>query len=83
MRASPPAECARTRNELIGEFRMKTSQSAFFVSQRPTHDCFYFAFIKRIQHQNPAARKQSAGYFKGRIFSGSADQGDGAVFDCG
>jgi len=48
MRGVASGGMRQTRNELIGEFRMKTSQSAFFISQRPTHDCFYFFFIQRI-----------------------------------
>ena len=51
-------------NQLIRKFGIKTSESASFIGQRASQDDLYFAFVERIQDQDPAAGKQRAGYFK-------------------
>src|ERR1700674_4470670 len=68
-------------DKLLGELRLKTSESAFFVGHGAPDDRRHFSFVERIQDQHTAARQQGADYFERRIFSRSANQRDGSILD--
>src|SRR5262249_10869675 len=62
---------------------LPSSESPLFVLHRTIDDFSDVIGVKRIQHQNLAARKQRRNHFKRRILGGSADQDQGSSLHVG
>ena len=59
------------------------AQAAVFVGESPAEQADNFFVAERLQRVDAGAGEQGRDHFKGRIFGGGADQGDGSSLDVG